>query len=100
MGEDEQKAFELLKKNRAIQRPIIEKFNGRRLKEIGDGVLASFPTVTDAVYCAKEIQQTCQKEPDLSLRIGIHQGELVFEGNDVFGSGVNIDNTLFKQLYW
>ena len=40
MGEDEQKAFELLKKNRSVQRPIIEKFNGRWLKEIGDGVLA------------------------------------------------------------
>ena len=59
MGEDEEKAFELLKKNRLIQRPIIEKFNGRWLKEIGDGVLASFTTVTDAVYCAKAIQEAC-----------------------------------------
>jgi len=48
MGEDEQKAFNLLKRNRAIQRPIIEKYNGKWLKEIGDGVLASFPTVSDA----------------------------------------------------
>lgn len=90
MGKDEQKAFELLKKNRAVQRPLIEKFNGRWLKEIGDGVLASFSTVTDAVYCAKEIQETCQMESDLNLRIGIHQGEVVFEGDDVFGDGVNI----------
>jgi class 3 adenylate cyclase len=44
MGEDEQAAFDLLKKNRAVQRPIIEKFNGRWLIEIGDVVLASFPT--------------------------------------------------------
>ncbi len=94
MGEDEQKAFELLKKNRSVQRPIIEKFNGRWLKEIGDGVLASFPTVTDAVYCAKEIQETCQNEPDLKLRIGIHEGEVVFEGDDVFGDGVNIASRL------
>ena len=94
MGEDEQKAFELLKKNRSVQRPIIEKFNGRWLKEIGDGVLASFSTVSDAVYCAKEIQETCQNEPDLSLRIGIHLGEVVFEGNDVFGDGVNIASRL------
>jgi len=94
MGEDEQKAFELLKKNRSVQRPIIEMFNGRWLKEIGDGVLASFSTVSDAVYCAKEIQETCQNEPDLSLRIGIHQGEVVFEGNDVFGDGVNIASRL------
>jgi len=94
MGEDEQKAFELLKKNRQVQRPIIEKFNGRWLKEIGDGVLASFPTVTDAVYCAKEIQETCRAESDLKLRIGIHQGEVVFEGDDVFGDGVNIASRL------
>jgi len=94
MGEDEEKAFELLKKNRSVQRPIIEKYHGRWLKEIGDGVLASFTTVSDAVYCAKEIQETCQNEPDLSLRIGIHLGEVVFEGNDVFGDGVNIASRL------
>ena len=94
MGEDEQKAFELLKKNRAVQRPIIEKFSGRWLKEIGDGVLASFPTVTDAVYCAATIQKTCENEPDLKLRIGIHEGEVVFEGDDVFGDGVNIASRL------
>lgn len=94
MGENEQRAFELLKKNRIIQKPIIEKFKGRWLKEIGDGVLASFSTVSDAVYCAKEIQETCLSEPDLKLRIGIHLGEVVFEGNDVFGDGVNIASRL------
>ena len=94
MGEDEQKAFKLLKKNRSIQRPIIEKYNGRWLKEIGDGVLASFSTVTDAVYCAGTIQKTCESEPDLKLRIGIHEGEVVFEGDDVFGDGVNIASRL------
>ena len=94
MGQDERRAFELLKKNRAVQRPIIEKFNGRWLKEIGDGVLASFSTVSDAVYCAATIQKTCENEPDLKLRIGIHQGEVVFEGDDVFGDGVNIASRL------
>ena len=49
MGEDEEKAFDLLRKNRQLQKPIIEKFNGAWIKEIGDGVLASFYTVTDAV---------------------------------------------------
>ena len=94
MGEDEEKAFELLKKNRQVQRPLIEKFNGRWLKEIGDGVLASFSTVTDAVYCAQAIQEACLNEDDLKLRIGIHQGEVVFEGDDVFGDGVNIASRL------
>jgi len=94
MGEDEQRAFDLLKKNRSVQRPIIEKYHGRWLKEIGDGVLASFNSVSDAVYCAKEIQETCQNESALDLRIGIHLGEVVFEGDDVFGDGVNIASRL------
>jgi TolB-like protein len=94
MGEDEDRAFQLLGKNRQIQKPIIEKYRGKWLKEIGDGVLASFSAVSDAVYCAKEIQEACQNVHDLKLRIGIHQGEVVFEGDDVFGDGVNIASRL------
>jgi class 3 adenylate cyclase len=90
MGEDEQKAFEILRKSREIQQPIIQQFNGTWIKEIGDGVLASFPTVTEAVLCACAIQQASSQIPGLKLRIGIHQGEVVFENNDVFGDGVNI----------
>jgi class 3 adenylate cyclase len=52
MGEDEQKVFELLRKNREGQQPVIERYNGKWIKELGDGVLASFQTVTDAVICA------------------------------------------------
>ncbi len=90
MGQDEQKAFELLRKNRQVQKPLIERFNGKWIKEIGDGILASFTAVTDAVMCAIEIQQACSDLDDLKLRIGIHLGEVVFEGDDVFGDGVNI----------
>src|SRR6266705_73933 len=85
MGEDEQKAFEIFRKNRELQKPLIQKFNGTWIKELGDGVLASFSTVTDAVLCASEIQKTCSGFIDLKLRIGIHLGEVVFEDNDVFG---------------
>src|SRR5688572_8186259 len=90
MGIDENKAFELLAKNRQIQKPIIEEYNGRWIKELGDGVMASFHTVSDAVNAAIKIQQTCNLSKDFQLRIGIHLGELVFENNDVFGDGVNI----------
>jgi adenylate cyclase len=90
MGDDEQKAFELLGQNRQLQKPIIEKFRGRLIKEMGDGILSTFHTVTDAVLCACTIQQSCMDIPGLKLRIGIHEGEVVFEGNDVFGDGVNI----------
>ena len=94
MGEDEQKAFDLLTKNRQLQKPIIRQFNGTWIKEIGDGVLASFHTVSDSVLCAIAIQQSCATKPDLKLRIGIHLGEVVFEHKDVFGDGVNIASRL------
>jgi len=90
MGEDEQKAFELLRKNRKVQQPIIERYNGKWIKELGDGVLASFQTITDAVLCAGAIQKASDDVPGLKLRIGIHLGDVVFENNDVFGDGVNI----------
>ena len=90
MGKDEQKAFDILKKNRQIQRPLIDHHNGKFLKEMGDGMLASFHTVSDAVYCALEIQNRCKQNAGFQLRIGIHLGEVVFEKNDVFGDGVNI----------
>ena len=56
MGKDEQKAMELLKVNREIQKPLIEAHNGKWHKEMADGVLASFSTVSDAVHCASAIR--------------------------------------------
>ena len=90
MGNDERKAFELLRKNRAIQKPIIEKYNGRWIKELGDGVMASFNTASDAVNAAIKIQQACNTAKNFQLKIGIHMGEVVFENDDVYGDGVNI----------
>ena len=90
MGNDEQKAFDLLNKNRQIQKPIIERCKGRWIKELGDGVMASFNTVSDAITAAIKIQQVCHSSNDFQLRIGIHLGEIVFEQGDVFGDGVNI----------
>jgi adenylate cyclase len=94
MGEDEQRAFDLLRKNRQLQKPLIEQNNGTWIKELGDGVLASFPTVTDAVTAAINIQEACNQSKEFLLRIGIHQGEVVFEDGDVFGDGVNIASRL------
>ena len=90
MGKDEQKAFEFLKKNRELQKPIIKQYNGRWIKELGDGVLASFNTVSDAVNAAIKIQEACNLSREFLLRIGIHQGEVVLEQEDIFGDAVNI----------
>ena len=90
MGNDEQRALELLNKNRQIQKPIIIECLGRWIKELGDGIMATFNTVSDAVNAAIKIQQACKAANNFQLRIGIHLGEVVFENDDVFGDGVNI----------
>ena len=90
MGNDEQKAYAFLKKNREIQKPVIAEFGGRWIKELGDGVMASFNTVSDAVNAAIKIQDACDAGGDFQLRIGINLGEVIFEADDVFGDGVNI----------
>lgn len=97
MGEDELSAFELLRKNRQLQRPIIDHYGGRWIKELGDGVMATFSNATDAVLCAAAIQKSSMENSDLNLRIGINLGEVIFEDNDVFGDGVNIASRL-QQL--
>jgi class 3 adenylate cyclase len=61
MGENEVSAYQLLKKNRQVQKPIIEKHNGKWLKEMGDGVLASFSLACDAVHCTLEIRTENKK---------------------------------------
>ena len=90
MGNDEKKAFELLSKNRQIQKPIIEQYHGRWIKELGDGVMASFTTASDAVNAAIRIQEACNAAKNFQLKIGLHLGEVVFENDDVYGDGVNI----------
>ena len=89
MGSDEKKAFDLLRKNRRIHWRLIKKYKGKLLKEMGDGMLASFSSNIDAVMCALSIQNAT-KELDIPLRIGIHLGDVIFENKDVLGDGVNV----------
>jgi adenylate cyclase len=90
MGTDEKKTFEILQKNRQIHKPIIKEYNGRWIKELGDGVMATFNTVSDAVSAAIKIMEVCNTTNEFQLCIGIHLGEVVFENGDVFGNDVNI----------
>ena len=87
---NEPAALALLEKQRELLKPIVEKHGGSWLKEIGDGLLLSFETTKDAVDCAIEVQQVVKEVENLNLRIGIHQGEVVFQGSDVIGDDVNI----------
>ena len=93
MGRNEDKAFEMLRINREIHDTLIKRYNGTLIKEMGDGILASFGSATDAVQCAMEIQQEAKAE-NIPLKIGIHEGEMVFAGDDVLGDGVNIASRL------
>jgi len=93
MGSDEERAFDMLEKNREIHTRLLKKYNGALIKEMGDGMLISFHLSSDAVRCAIEIQIAC-REKHIPLRIGIHQGEVVFEEADVFGDGVNLASRL------
>ena len=94
MGSDEDRAFEVLHKNRKIHTRLIEQFNGTLIKEMGDGMLVSFNLASDAAQCAIEIQKRAREELKGQIRIGIHLGDITFENEDVFGDGVNIASRL------
>ncbi|HNR05680.1 MAG TPA: adenylate/guanylate cyclase domain-containing protein [Saprospiraceae bacterium] len=90
MGQDERKAFEFLKKNREIHQEIIGEYQGRWIKELGDGIMASFESARNATLAAIKIQEACRAAGLYQLRIGIHLADVVFENEDVFGDGVNL----------
>jgi len=94
MGKDENQAYKLLDTNRQLQKPIIEENHGKWIKELGDGVIASFHSTTDAIQAAIGIQEACKKTEALNLRIGVHLGEVIFEHDDVFGDAVNITSRI------
>ena len=94
MGKDSNKALELIRISKEIQKPLVEKHNGKWLKEMGDGAMAQFNTALDAVNCSIEIQKTARGELDAKLRIGIHLGDVTVEEDDVHGDGVNVASRL------
>jgi TolB-like protein/Tfp pilus assembly protein PilF len=93
MGIDEDKAFEILNINREIHTLQFSRFDGTLIKEMGDGILASFQSPLKAVECAIAIQEEVRFE-NIPLRIGIHVADVVFKGNDVLGDGVNVASRL------
>src|SRR5215470_13045820 len=90
MGRNEQKGLAAVARHRERLRAVLPKFHGRLVGEIGDGSLASFHSVVDALACARELQSELQDDPELRLRIGIHMGDVVHSGDTVLGDGVNI----------
>ena len=94
---DDKLALELLEEHRKLLREIFPRFNGTEIKTIGDAFLVEFNSALEAAQCAIEIQRTLTKRnadiaPDrrIELKIGIHIGDVVHRGGDVYGDGVNI----------
>jgi adenylate cyclase len=98
MGADEEGTHERFKAHlRDLVEPKIREHHGRIIKTIGDGMLVEFASVVDAVRCAAEVQRgMIDREPDMPdewrirLRIGINLGDVIAEGDDIFGDGVNV----------
>ena len=98
MGVDEAGTLERLKSlRRELVQPKITEHKGRIVKLMGDGLLAEFPSVVEAVQCAADIQQSMiGRETDLAeelrirLRIGVNLGDIIVEGSDIYGDGVNV----------
>src|SRR5215468_8110353 len=98
MGQDEEGTHERLKAHLGeLVNPKIEERRGRIVKNTGDGFLAEFASVVDAVRCAVEIQhRMSEREPDvpeerrIRFRIGVNLGDVIVEEHDIFGDGVNV----------
>ncbi|MDG6908339.1 MAG: adenylate/guanylate cyclase domain-containing protein, partial [Nitrososphaerota archaeon] len=94
---NESLALDLLDEHRKIFRPILATHGGEEIKTIGDSFLVEFRSALDAVRCAVSMQEAlakrnleCTSVRQIQVRIGIHVGDVVRVGNDVYGDTVNL----------
>jgi TolB-like protein len=97
MGLDEARTARTLHEHRAAVDPIVASFGGRIVKTTGDGVLLEFPSIVAAVDCAVVVQNLMRErnsdvpeERRMLFRIGINLGDVLIDGDDILGDGVNI----------
>ena len=97
MAANEEYTLDLLRRDFKIMKQLCQRFEGKVLKTIGDALLMYFPSAVKAVACAQEIQLRLAEaaanlapEDVLTHRIGIHLGDVFFNGTDVMGDGVNV----------
>jgi class 3 adenylate cyclase len=98
MGTDEEGTLARLKGHRqALVDPKIEEHRGRIVKTTGDGMLAEFASVVDAVRCAVEVQRGMRErnarvsvDKRIEFRVGINLGDIIIDDDDIYGDGVNI----------
>src|SRR6516164_9386669 len=97
MGADEVGTARTLREHRKVTDALVAKHGGRIVKTTGDGVLLEFPSVVDAVECAVAVQAMMAErnegvptERRMLFRIGINLGDILIEGDDILGDGVNV----------
>jgi class 3 adenylate cyclase len=97
MGEDEAGTARVVREHREAARPLVSEFGGRIVKTMGDGVLLEFPSAVAAVQCAVKIQKlmsTRNKDTPVAkravYRIGVNLGDVLIDGDDILGEGVNV----------
>ena len=97
MGLDEVGTAGILREHRAVSDALVAKHGGRIVKTTGDGLLIEFPSVVDAVECAVALQAVMAErnagvpqDRRMLFRIGINLGDILVEGDDILGDGVNI----------
>ena len=97
MGLDEVGTARTLREHRKVTDALVEKHGGRLVKSTGDGVLIEFPSVVDAVECAVAVQGVMAQRNEgvpvdrqMLFRIGINLGDILIEGDDILGDGVNV----------
>ena len=98
---NESRALEVLDAHNGLLRPVFPRFGGREVKTIGDSFLVEFDSALDALRCAVEIQEkvrgynsTAGDGKRVSIRIGVHLGDVVHRDGDVFGDAVNISSRI------
>src|SRR5262245_22418917 len=97
MGQDEAGTVRALREHRIAADPLVAEHGGRIVKTTGDGVLIEFASVVGAIECALALQKLAAErnadlpgERRLEWRIGVHLGDVLVEGDDILGDGVNI----------
>ena len=97
MGLDEAGTAQALREHHAVAEPLVTRRGGRIVKTTGDGALIEFGSVVGAVECALALQQLAAErnrgiadERRMEWRIGVHLGDVLVEGDDILGDGVNV----------
>jgi TolB-like protein/class 3 adenylate cyclase/Tfp pilus assembly protein PilF len=90
MSRDEGAGRRVRARHERLVREQVALFLGQWIEEKGDESLSIFPSALDAVHCALAIQQKIEGDPELSLRIGVHLGDVTVEDDRVYGDGVNV----------